>query len=157
LEADSNSSHASDIQSEKQNLQSTSTDAGIIIAVKPLFANADSSIRLNFEADSIVIDAMDVQSEKENLQSTPTNAGTKKAIKPLFANADSLTRRICEPVSKITNASDLQLKKYAWDSLEIDDEIHDRPKHGGIMESRVNSFMIPSPTILLRVYVGRIV
>jgi hypothetical protein len=25
------------------------------------------------------------------------------------------------------------------------------------MESRVNSFMIPSPTILLRVYVGRIV
>jgi hypothetical protein len=57
-------------------LHSTSTDAGIIIAVKPLLANANSSIRCNFEFDSNVIDASDLHLEKLFLQNTSTDAGT---------------------------------------------------------------------------------
>jgi hypothetical protein len=129
-------------------LQSISTDAAIIIVVKPLSANADYSIRFKFEALSNVIDVSDVQSENENFQSTSTDAGTQKQIMPLFANSDSSTRQIGESVSKITDVSDLHFKKYDWDIIEIHDEIHNRTKNGRIMQSRVDSFMIQSHTIL---------
>jgi hypothetical protein len=42
-------------------LHNTSTDAGTSIVVKWLTANADSSIRCNFEFDSNVSDVSDVQ------------------------------------------------------------------------------------------------
>jgi hypothetical protein len=48
-------------------LHSTSTDAGISKILKPLSANADSSIRCNFEFDSNVTDVSDVQVEKQSL------------------------------------------------------------------------------------------
>jgi hypothetical protein len=56
----------SDLQSEKQDLHSISTDAGTSIVVKPLPANADPSIRCNFEFNSNVTDISDVQFEKQN-------------------------------------------------------------------------------------------
>jgi hypothetical protein len=56
----------SDSQLEKQDLDRTSTDAGISIVSKPLSANADSSIRCNFEIDSNVTDVSDVHLEKQD-------------------------------------------------------------------------------------------
>jgi hypothetical protein len=64
------------VQLKKQELQSISTDAGTSIAFKPLPANADSSIRCNFEFDSNVTDVSDVQLEKQELHNTSTDAGT---------------------------------------------------------------------------------
>jgi hypothetical protein len=58
---------ASDLHLEKHDLQSTSTDVGTIIILKKHSANADSSIRSNFESDSNVIDTSDRQSEKQDL------------------------------------------------------------------------------------------
>jgi hypothetical protein len=51
---------------EKQDLHSTSTDAGTSMVVKPLPINADSSIRCNCEFDSNVTDVSDWQLEKQN-------------------------------------------------------------------------------------------
>jgi hypothetical protein len=48
-------------------LHSTSTDAGTIIAVKPLSQNADSLIRCNFESHSNVTDVSDPQLKKQDL------------------------------------------------------------------------------------------
>jgi hypothetical protein len=47
-------------------LHTTSTDEGIQIVVKPLRANADSSIRCNFEFDSNVTDVSDLQEAKQD-------------------------------------------------------------------------------------------
>jgi hypothetical protein len=63
------------MQDQKQDFHSTSTDAGTSIVVKPLSANADSSIRCNFEFDFNVIDVSDLQFEKHDLPSTSTDAG----------------------------------------------------------------------------------
>jgi hypothetical protein len=60
---------------EKHNLHTTSTDAGISIVLKLLSANADSSIRCNFEFDSNVTVASDLQLEKHDLHTTSTDAG----------------------------------------------------------------------------------
>jgi hypothetical protein len=57
-----------DLQYENQNLQSISTDAGILIVVKPLHAHVNSSIRCNFESDLNVTDASDVQLEQQSLR-----------------------------------------------------------------------------------------
>jgi hypothetical protein len=57
----SNVTDVSDMQLEKQNLHTTSTDAGISIVIKPLHANAYSSICCNFEFDSNVTDVSDLQ------------------------------------------------------------------------------------------------
>jgi hypothetical protein len=51
FEFDSNVTDVSDLHSEKQDLHTISTDAGTAIVFKPLHANADSSIRCNFEFD----------------------------------------------------------------------------------------------------------
>jgi hypothetical protein len=75
LEFNSNSIDASKWQYEKHFVQSTSTDAGTIIVVKPLLRNADSSIRCNFEGDSNVIDVSEWQLKKERLHSTSTDDG----------------------------------------------------------------------------------
>jgi hypothetical protein len=64
------------VQLEKQELHSTSTDAGISIVLKPLPANAHSSIRCNVEFDSNVTDVSDLQEEKQNLHNTSTDDGT---------------------------------------------------------------------------------
>jgi hypothetical protein len=45
------------------------------MVVKPLPANADSSIRCNFEFDSNVTDVSDWQVEKQDLHSISTDAG----------------------------------------------------------------------------------
>jgi hypothetical protein len=50
-----------DSQLEKQDLHTTSTDAGISIVATPLSANADCSIRCNIEFDSNVTDVSDMQ------------------------------------------------------------------------------------------------
>jgi hypothetical protein len=49
LEGVSNVTDASDLHLEKRNSHTTSTDTGIQIVLKPLHANADSSIRCDFE------------------------------------------------------------------------------------------------------------
>jgi hypothetical protein len=61
LEADSNVTDVSERQSEKHLEQSTLTDAGMTIALKPLHINAPSSIRDNLEADSNVTDVSELQ------------------------------------------------------------------------------------------------
>jgi hypothetical protein len=72
---DSNVTDVSDVHPEKHDLHATSTDAGISIVFKRLAANADSSIRCNFEFDSIVTDVSDSHQEKQNLHTTSTDAG----------------------------------------------------------------------------------
>jgi hypothetical protein len=62
---DSNVIDSSDVQFEKHDLPRISTDAGISIVANELSANADSSIRCNFEADSNLIDLIDSQATKE--------------------------------------------------------------------------------------------
>jgi hypothetical protein len=52
LEGALNVTEGSDLQLEKQALHTTSTDAGTWTVCKLLSANADSSIRCNFEFDS---------------------------------------------------------------------------------------------------------
>jgi hypothetical protein len=61
---DSNVTDGSEQQLEKHDLQSTSIEEGIIIGVKPLLENVDSSIRCNFESNSNVTDVSDSQLEK---------------------------------------------------------------------------------------------
>jgi hypothetical protein len=61
FEFDSNVTDVSNLHEEKHNLQSTSTDVGTSIVVKPLPANADSSIRCNFEFDSNVTNVSERQ------------------------------------------------------------------------------------------------
>jgi hypothetical protein len=46
------------------------------MVLKPLFSNADASIRCNFEFDSNVTHVSDVELEKHDLHSTSTDAGT---------------------------------------------------------------------------------
>jgi hypothetical protein len=91
---------------EKHDLHSTSTDAGISIVLKPLCANAYSSIRCNFEFDSNVTDVSDSQLEKQDLPSTSTDAGTAIVLKPLPANADSSIRCNFEFDSNATDVSE---------------------------------------------------
>jgi hypothetical protein len=50
-----------------ENLSNISTDDGTSIVVKTLSANADFSIRRNFECDSNVTDVGDLQTEKMSL------------------------------------------------------------------------------------------
>jgi hypothetical protein len=94
---------------EKHDLHTTSTDAGSSIVVKPLHANADSSIRCNFELDSNVTDESDLQKEKHDLHTTSTDAGTSIVFKPVHANASSSIRCNFEFNSNVTDISDLQL------------------------------------------------
>jgi hypothetical protein len=49
------------VQLQKQDLHTTSTEAGISMVLKSLSANADSSIRGNFEFDSNVTVVSDLQ------------------------------------------------------------------------------------------------
>jgi hypothetical protein len=63
FEFGSNVTDVSDVQLKKQNLQSNSTEEGIIIAVKPLTANADTSIRFKNVSGSGVTVVSDVHSE----------------------------------------------------------------------------------------------
>jgi hypothetical protein len=72
---------------EKQFVQSTSTDAGKIMVVKPVPSNVVASIRCNFERSSNVTDESDLQVEKQFAQSTSTDAGIIMAVKPLPLNA----------------------------------------------------------------------
>jgi hypothetical protein len=65
FEFDSNVTNVSDLQLEKQDLHTASTDAGISMVSKPLSRNADSSIRCNCEFDSNVTDVSDLQSETQ--------------------------------------------------------------------------------------------
>jgi hypothetical protein len=81
---------------EKQDLHSISIDAGISIVVKPLYANAYSSICCKFEFDSNVTDVSDEQLKKQNLHTTSTDAGISIVVKSLCANADSSIRCNCE-------------------------------------------------------------
>jgi hypothetical protein len=60
---------------EKQDLHSTSTDAGTSIVLKPLPVNATASSRRSFEFDSIVTDVSDLKLEKQDLHNTSTDAG----------------------------------------------------------------------------------
>jgi hypothetical protein len=66
FELDSNVTIVSDLHLEKQDLHSTSTDAGTSIVVKSLPVNVYSSIRCNFESDSNVIDVSDMQLDKQD-------------------------------------------------------------------------------------------
>jgi hypothetical protein len=90
-------------------LQSTSTDLGTIIDVKPLFGNADSSIRCNFESDSNATDVSDLQLEKHCLQSTSTDLGTIIDVKALPRNSVSSILWYFESGSNVTDVSDSQL------------------------------------------------
>jgi hypothetical protein len=82
---------------------------------KPLHANADSSIRCNFEFDSNVTDASGLQSQKQDLHTTSIEAGISMVLKPLHANADSSIRCNFEFDSNVTDVSDVHLEKH--DSL----------------------------------------
>jgi hypothetical protein len=76
------------------------------MAVKPLCANADSSIRCNFEFISNVSDVSDSHLEKHSLQRTSTEEGIIIAVKPLHANADASIRCNFEFISNVTDVSE---------------------------------------------------
>jgi hypothetical protein len=78
---------------------------------KQLDANADSSIRCNFEFDSNVIDVSELQPEKQDLQTTSTDAGIAIVFKPVFTNADSSIRCNFEFDSNVTDVSESQPEK----------------------------------------------
>jgi hypothetical protein len=59
LERDSNITEESDLQQEKQFILKTSTNAGIVINLRPLFMNAFDAIPSNFDTFSITTDSMD--------------------------------------------------------------------------------------------------
>jgi uncharacterized UPF0146 family protein len=96
------------------------------IVIKPLHANAESSIRCNFEFDSIATDVSDLHSEKQHVQTTSTDAGMAIVLKSLHANADCSIRCTFELNSNVTNVSDLQLEKQVLVKTQIDDDIHAR-------------------------------
>jgi hypothetical protein len=96
------------MQLEKQDLHSTSTDAGTSIVIKLLHVNADSSIRCNIEFDSKLIVVSDLHEEKHDLHNTSTDAGTSIVTKLVCANADSSIRCNFEFDSNVIDVSDVQ-------------------------------------------------
>jgi hypothetical protein len=78
---------------EKQFVSRTSTYAGIIIVVKPLFSTADTSIHCDFEGDSKATDESGLKLEKHAIQSTSIDAGIMIAVKLLLSTADASIRR----------------------------------------------------------------
>jgi hypothetical protein len=64
VEEDSNVIDVNERQSNKHNVQSTSTHAGRSIVVRSLGANDNSSIRSNLEENSNGIDGSDLHEEK---------------------------------------------------------------------------------------------
>jgi hypothetical protein len=63
LESDSNVTEESDVQEEKHDSLKTSTDAGMVTNLRPVFENASDSIRSNLDLFSITTDLMDLFSE----------------------------------------------------------------------------------------------
>jgi hypothetical protein len=99
------------LQSEKQDLHNTSTDAGISILIKPLRENVDSSIRCSFEFDSNVTHVSNLQQQKQSLHKTSTDAGTSILVKRLNENAYSSIRCNFEFDSNVTDVNEVHLKK----------------------------------------------
>jgi hypothetical protein len=86
------------------------------MVLKPLAANADSSIRCNFESDSNVTDTSNWHGEKQDVQSTSTDAGTIILFIPLSVNANSSIRCNFESDSNVTDTSDSESEKQCFGS-----------------------------------------
>jgi hypothetical protein len=66
FKGDSKVTDENDLQLEKHAIQSSSIDAGIMIAVKPLLSTADASIRRKVEFDLYLTDESDSAKSNQN-------------------------------------------------------------------------------------------
>jgi hypothetical protein len=89
----------------KHDLQRISTDDGMIIDFNPEYANADSSIRINFESFSNNIDSSDLHESKQDLPTISTDDGMIINFNPDSQNPNSSIRINFESLSKINDSS----------------------------------------------------
>jgi hypothetical protein len=88
-----------------------STDAGITISSNPVWQNACSSIRDNFDPDSNVSEVSDPHRRKQHSPMNSTDAGITISSNPVSENARFSIRDNFDPDSNVSEVSDPHRRK----------------------------------------------